>query len=52
MQAVSALSNTAGYNALRYSPDFWQVSDRLHDAARAALPREYGAFDFNRLQAP
>jgi acyl-homoserine lactone acylase PvdQ len=57
--AVNALQDTAGYTALRaqygvlrYSPALWQVSDRMHAAARAAQPLAYGFFDFNRLQAP
>lgn len=59
VQDVSALKDNDGYRALRvqygvlrYSTGFWSFSDRMHAASRAATPLEYGAFDFNRLQAP
>lgn len=56
-QRVAALASEADYRALadrhavrRTSPDFWAVSDALHDAYRRWAPDEAGLFDYGRLE--
>jgi hypothetical protein len=40
------------FGVLRNARDFWNSSDQLHGAYRAADPLEAGMFDYNRLEAP
>ena len=54
---VAAMASEADYRALadhhavrRTNPDFWAVSDALHDAYQRWSPDEAGLFDYGRLE--
>lgn len=56
-QAIAGLGSEEDYRRLadRYSvrrtaPDFWQVSDDLHEAYTRLAPLEAGILDYNRLE--
>lgn len=38
------------FGVRRTHPDFWQLSDQLHQAHFQAEPIKYGLFDYNRLE--
>jgi hypothetical protein len=39
------------FGVLRTDPEFWEISDRLHDNHLEHNPVTYGIFDYNRLEA-
>ncbi|PKF62462.1 9-hexadecenoic acid cis-trans isomerase [Psychromonas sp. psych-6C06] len=39
-----------GFAIRRTDPDFWKVSDQLHQTFQQKNPIEYGLFDYNRLE--
>lgn len=57
VQQLQQVNNAASYNQLldnyairRTNPDFWQVSDLLHQTHQQQNPTTYGLFDYNRLE--
>ncbi|WP_028865390.1 fatty acid cis/trans isomerase [Psychromonas aquimarina] len=57
VQQLQQVNNAAGYNQLlddygvrRTNPDFWKVSDLLHQTHLQKNPTTYGLFDYNRLE--
>jgi hypothetical protein len=57
VQQLQQVTDAASYNKLldnyairRTDPDFWQVSDLLHQSHQQQKPISYGLFDYNRLE--
>ncbi|KAB2912155.1 MAG: fatty acid cis/trans isomerase [Dechloromonas sp.] len=56
-EAIAGLASEADYRRLadrfavrRTAPDFWKLSDELHDAYARLAPIEAGILDYNRLE--